>query len=118
MLKLLLALMLCSLGAFSADITGSWEMTVETNQGAGTPTVEFKQSGEKLTGIFHSQIFGDVKIEGTVKGDVVEFAFVADAGGQSIKVSYKGKVESPATMRGTAVYAGIDDKATWTAKRK
>jgi hypothetical protein len=90
---------------------------VQTSQGTGTPIVEFKQSGEQLTGIFHSQVFGDAKIDGTVKGDVVEFTFVGDAGGQTIKVSYKGKVESPATMRGTAVYAGFDDKATWSAAK-
>ena len=34
-----------------------------------------------------------------------------------IKVSYKGTIESPTVMKGTAVYAGFDEKATWSATK-
>lgn len=118
MQKLLSAILLCAASAVAADISGYWQIAVETSQGSGTPTVELKQSGEQLTGTFHSQIFGDAKLQGTVRGDAVEFSFVGEAGGQSIKVTYKGTLESPTAMRGTAVYAGFDDKATWTAKKR
>ena len=117
-IKLICALILCMPFALGADITGTWQLTVETAQGSGTPTVVFEQSGEQLTGTFNSQIFGTVKLIGTVKGNAIEFGFDGEAGGQKVKVSYKGTIEGPATMKGTAVYAGIDDKATWSATKK
>jgi hypothetical protein len=122
MLKLIFAIMLCVLVcvpfAQAADVSGTWQVTVETSQGTGTPTVTFQQQGEKLTGTFNSQILGEVKLAGSVKGNFIEFAFEGDAGGQTLKVSYKGTIESPTTMKGTAVYAGFDDKATWSATKK
>ncbi|MCX6631801.1 MAG: hypothetical protein NTW28_29685 [Candidatus Solibacter sp.] len=118
MLKLICTLMLCMPFAVAADVSGTWHVTVETSQGSGSPTVVFQQQGEKLTGTFNSQLFGDVKITGTVKGNAIEFGFEGDAGGQTIKVGYKGTIDSPTTMKGTAVYAGFDDKATWSATKK
>ena len=102
----------------AADISGTWQLTVETSQGTGSPTVVFQQTGEQLTGTFNSQIFGETKLTGTVKGNAVEFGFEGNAEGQKIKVSYKGTIEGPTTMKGTAVYAGFEDKATWTATKK
>jgi hypothetical protein len=118
MYKLICALLLCISLASAADVSGTWQVSVETSQGTGTPTVVLKQDGEKLTGTFNSQIFGEAKLTGSVKGNAIEFAFEGDAGGQTLKVSYKGTIESPTTMKGTAVYAGFDDKATWTATKK
>jgi hypothetical protein len=118
MLKPICALILFASLATAADVSGTWQLSVETSQGSGTPTVVLQQQGEKITGTFNSQIFGEAKITGTVKGNVIEFGFDGDAGGQTIKVTYKGTIESPTTMKGTAVYAGLDDKATWSATKK
>ncbi|HXB75315.1 MAG TPA: hypothetical protein VNY05_44195 [Candidatus Acidoferrales bacterium] len=118
MLKRICALMLCMSFAFAADVTGTWQLTVETTQGSGSPTVVFQQEGEQLTGTFKSQIFGEAKIAGSVKGNAIEFGFDGDVGGQKITVSYKGTIEGPTAMKGTAVYAGIDEKATWSATKK
>ena len=118
MLRLICTLMLCMTLAFAADVSGTWQLTVETSQGSGTPTVVLQQQGEKLTGTFNSQIFGEAKLTGSVKGNAIEFGFEGEAGGQTIKVSYKGTIESPTAMKGTAVYAGFDDKATWSAVKK
>jgi hypothetical protein len=118
MRRLICTLLLCLPIAFAADVTGTWQLTVETSQGTGSPTVVFQQSGEQLAGTFTSQILGEAKLTGTVKGNAIEFAFEGDAGGQRIKVNYKGTIESPTTMKGTAVYTGFDDKATWSAVKK
>ena len=118
MYKLICALLLCLPAVFAADISGTWQFNVETSQGTGSPTVVFQQNGEQITGTFSSQIFGDAKLTGTVRGNAIEFGFQGDAGGQTLKVSYKGTIESPTTMKGTAVYTGFDDKATWTATKK
>jgi len=116
--KLIWAVLLGLAVASAADISGTWQVTVETSQGTGSPTVILKQDGEALTGTFNSQILGEVKLKGTVKGNAIEFAFEGDAGGQTLKVNYKGTIESPTAMKGTAVYAGFDEKATWTAVKK
>jgi hypothetical protein len=118
MLKLICALLLCTPFALAADVSGTWQFAVETSQGSGSPTVVFQQKGEQLSGTFSSQIFGECKITGSVKGNAIEFEFEGDAGGQTIKISYKGTIESPTVMKGTAVYAGFDDKATWSATKK
>jgi hypothetical protein len=118
MYKLVCALMLWMPGAFAADVSGTWQLAVETNQGAGAPTMVLEQKGERVTGTFKSQILGEVKLSGTVKGNAIEFGFTGEAGGQSIKVTYKGTVEGATKMKGTAVYEGVDDRATWTAEKK
>lgn len=116
--RLICVLLFCVSFAFAADISGTWQITVETSQGTGTPTLDLQQKGEQLTGTFHSQILGDAKITGSVKGNAIEFSFEGDAGGQTLKVNYKGTIESPTAMKGTAVYTGFDDKATWSAVKK
>ncbi len=118
MLKLTCAFILTALAAFAADISGTWQLTVETNQGTGNPTVVFQQNGEKLTGTFNSQVFGAAKITGSVKGNEVVFGFEGDAGGQTIQVTYKGTIVNATAMKGTAVYAGFDDKVTWSGVKK
>jgi hypothetical protein len=118
MLKLICALIFSTLLAFAADVSGTWQLAVETNLGPGNPTVVLQQRGEQLTGTFSSQILGDVKLTGSVKGNAIEFGFEGEAGGQQIKATYKGTVESPTAMKGTAVYAGFDDKVVWSATKK
>ena len=118
MLKLTCALMLSWLTAFAADVSGVWQLVVETNRGTGSPKMMVQQQGEQITGTISSRILGESTITGTVKGNVVEFGFEGELQGKLIKVSYKGKIESPTTMKGTAVYDGLDVKATWSATRK
>jgi hypothetical protein len=100
--------------AFAADISGTWEFTVETSQGSGTPSFECKQEGDKLSGTYSGR-FGKAPLAGSVKGDQVDFTFeVADVDG---KVHYKGTVESPTRMKGDVEYGDVG-KGTFTAKKK
>ena len=110
-----LALLACSL-LCAADISGTWEFTVETSQGSGNPTFTFKQEGEKLSGTY-SGLFGKADLSGTVKGDTVEFSFDVSGGGQSAKMLYKGTIESATKMKGEAALGEVG-KATWTAAKK
>jgi hypothetical protein len=118
MLRLACTLFLSALLAVAADVSGNWQITVETSQGSGTPTVVFRQQGEQLTGTYKSQVFGEAALTGTVKGNVVEFSFEGEAGGQQIKAVFKGIIESANAMKGKASYAGLDDAATWSATKK
>jgi hypothetical protein len=98
------------------DVTGKWQLSVETGAGGGTPTLTFKQDGEKLSGHYSSQTFGEVDFTGTVKGTAITFSFTADAQGTPIEVAYKGTIEGANAMKGTVVLGPLGE-GTWTGKR-
>ena len=99
----------------AVDITGSWEMTVETPQGTMVITANFKQDGETLTGTHVSEM-GEGPLKGTVKGADVEYTLTLDMGGQQMSIVHKAKVDGD-TMRGSADIEGMGTIA-FTAKRK
>ena len=99
------------------DLTGKWIFDVKTDAGTGTPTVTFKQDGEKLTGHYSSQTLGEADLTGTVKGADIAFSFSGDVQGQSITSNYKGTIESNTSMKGTLEIVGLG-AGTFTAKKK
>src|SRR5579872_915233 len=99
------------------DVTGKWLFNVETGAGGGTPTVTIKQDGEKLTGHYSSQTFGEVDLAGSVKADKIEFSFSADAQGTALKVTYSGTIENKDAMKGKVDLGGMAE-GTFTAKRQ
>jgi hypothetical protein len=111
-MRTLVAFLLTATLAMAADISGKWKFEVVLDAGSGSPTFEFKQDGEKLTGMYHGQ-FGEAQIAGTVKGDKVEFTFGGDAG----HVTYVGTVQSATKMKGTVDY-GEAGKGTFTATKE
>lgn len=98
------------------DVTGKWAFQVETDQGSGTPTMEFKQEGEKLTGRYVGQ-FGQADLTGTVKGQTIDFTFTVDIQGNSIQEHYNGTVESKDSMKGKVELVGVA-QGSFTAKRQ
>ncbi len=115
-MRTLLLNFLLATAAFAADITGSWIFNVETQAGTGNPTFKFEQKGEQLTGAYQGAL-GDAKLTGTVKGDKLEFQFEVSTGGQTMKVEYKGTIESSTKMKGTGKYDQLGE-ATWTATKQ
>jgi hypothetical protein len=99
----------------STNVTGEWAFNVTTDQGSGTPTITFKQDGEKLTGKYVGQL-GSSDLTGTVKGNEIAFSFTIDAQGQQAPVNYKGTVEKN-TMKGSLDIAGMVN-GTFTATKK
>jgi hypothetical protein len=97
------------------DVSGTWDMSVETPQGTMTLTSTFKQDGEKLTGTQSSQM-GEMPLEGTMKGADIAFAIVIDMQGQQMTITYAGKVDGEA-MTGTIEF-GSFGSSTWTAKKQ
>jgi opacity protein-like surface antigen len=97
------------------DISGTWELTVESPQGQMTITAKYKQDGETLTGSHISEM-GESPLKGTVKGADVEYAVTLDMGGQQMSIVHKAKVDGD-TMRGNAEIEGMGT-IPFTAKRK
>ena len=115
MLVLALATVRSAAQAPQVDVTGKWAFNVETAAGAGTPTMTFKQDGEKLTGHYSGQL-GESDLTGTVKGADISFSFTVDAQGTMIKATYSGTADKDA-MKGKVVLEGLGD-GTFTAKRQ
>ena len=100
----------------TTDITGKWVFEVQTSAGAGNPTLEFKQEGEKLTGHYSGQL-GEADLKGTVKGKTVEFSFTSMVQGYSIEAVYSGTLDGKDSMKGTVSLKGLGD-GTFTGKKQ
>ena len=79
----------------AVDITGTWDLSVETPSGTGNPVLEIKQAGADLTGTY-AGAFGTAPLTGKIKGEKFEIKF--NSGG--IDMVYKGKSDG-ATMKGS-----------------
>ena len=99
----------------AVDVTGVWESTVESPQGTLVSTATYKQDGEVLTGTHVGQA-GELPLKGTVKGNVITYQITVDLGGQSLTITYSGKVDGD-SISGTADFGGMGS-GTWTVKRK
>jgi len=100
----------------SVNVTGKWDLTVQTSGRIGTPTVELKQDGEKVTGTYSSAVFGEQKVTGTIKGPAITFSFSASFQGNSTTVTYHGTADAT-TMKGK-VTVGDRGEGTFTGKRQ
>jgi hypothetical protein len=96
-MKTLALFMLSAMLAMAADISGKWTFNVVLDAGSGSPTFEFKQTGDTITGTYHGQL-GDAPLKGTVKGNAVEFTI---DGGQ-LQAKYTG------TLDGTKISGTVD----------
>jgi hypothetical protein len=99
------------------DVTGTWIFTVLSDAGTGTPTVTFKQEGEKLTGHYSSMLVGEADLKGTVKGQAIEFTVSVDVGGTAIEFKFTGTLENKDSVKGKLDTGGLGE-ATFTGKRK
>ena len=99
------------------NITGKWVFEVQTDAGTGTPTVTFKQDGEKVTGHYSSMTLGEADLTGTLKGQALTFNFQADLQGQAVPVTYVATVDSNTTMKGTIDIGGAAT-GTFTGKKQ
>jgi hypothetical protein len=113
---LLIGASLASAQAAKVDVTGKWAFNVETAAGSGTPTMTFKQDGEKLAGKYNGQ-FGEADLTGTVKGQDIAFTFNVDAQGTMLNFKYTGTIENKDALKGKVEIVGLGD-GTFTAKRQ
>jgi hypothetical protein len=97
------------------NITGDWDVTVVSPQGANTTPVTFKQDGEKVSGMFKAPQ-GTLPFEnGTVKGNDLTFTFTINAQGMELPITLTGKVDGD-KIAGKADFGGFAE-GEWSAKR-
>jgi hypothetical protein len=114
--------MACSLGllltlAIAADISGKWTGDMPGRGGDTAPTTfTFKVDGEKLTGSM-TGAQGDMPLqEGKIAGNQISFSTTFDAGGNSIKILYKGTLSGD-QMKMTRERDGAGQPREFTIKR-
>jgi hypothetical protein len=100
--------------AQSPGVTGDWDVTINSPQGARTVQLSLKQDGEKLTGKIKSQR-GDTPLEGEVKGKEIKFKYTVKFQDQDLVISMSGSVDGDA-MKGDADFGGFA-QGDWNAKR-
>jgi hypothetical protein len=100
--------------AADTNVTGRWELTVETQMGTGTPHFDLKQSGSTVTGTYHGQ-FGEAPVKGVVTGKDLQLSFKVSAPGMEYNIVYTGSVEGN-TIQGK-VSLGEALQGTFTGKR-
>lgn len=112
----ILFLLAVSLNAQEANVTGDWEMTITTQRGERTSTMHIEQDGEKITVTMEGMRGGEMKGEGTIKGNEIEWTVTIETQRGEFSITYKGKVEGD-TMSGEA-QMGDFGTMEWKAKKK
>jgi lipopolysaccharide export system protein LptA len=98
------------------DVAGKWALTVETSGGTGTPTIVLTQDGGNLAGTYSSAVFGEQKLTGTIKGNVISFGFTGSVQGTTVTITYTGTADAT-TMKGK-VTVGELGEGTFTGKKQ
>lgn len=96
----------------SSGLSGTWEGTYDgTHQ--GTFTLDWQQSGSKLTGTIDLSSVGKLPIDGNVNGDTISFGTVG-----STAIQYSGSVSGD-SMSGSYKVAGGggSGSGSWSARR-
>jgi len=103
---LALSLLIASPVFAQTDITGDWDVTVNSPQGSNTTPVTFKQEAGKVSGMFKSPQ-GTLPFEGgTMTGNDLKFTFTINVQGMELPITLTGKVEGE-TMTGKADSGGF-----------
>ncbi len=97
--------------SFAADLTGAWACEVQTDAGSGSPSFEFKQTGDALKGKYSGQL-GEADVTGKVTGDKALWSFKVDLGA----IAYEGTISGDG-IKGKVELAG-QASGTFSCKKK
>src|SRR5688500_13216309 len=114
-MALALTLTIPAAAAAQATLTGPWEVTIDSPQGAMSIDADLKQDGEALTGVVTSPM-GTVELKGTFKNGELSFSYSVPLQGQNLDITMTGKLAGE-TIDGLVAIAGLGE-VPWRAKRK
>jgi hypothetical protein len=97
------------------DVTGTWELNVESPMGSRASDAIFTQSGGTLAGKMVSPR-GEVPLKGTIAGDDIKFGINVKRAGPGPADRLHRQVTGD-TMSGTVVFGSFGD-GKWTGKEK
>jgi hypothetical protein len=97
-----------------AALTGKWDMTIDTDQGAMQSTLEVKQDGKKVTGTLTSPQ-GAGPIEGEYADGKLTFSMSFDSPNGSIQIGFNATMKPDGSLAGTLDFGG--GQIPWRAVR-
>ena len=103
------------LAAAQADLSGTWDLTVMTEQGDQMLTVDIVQDGQDLTVTSDAGEFGVIEMKGTVDGATVRVAWELDLQGTPLEIVFLGTL-ADGSITGTADFGGMG-QGNWLAER-
>ena len=120
MRRFIFTLIVFTIAAFAADISGNWKGTAEGPQGNLERSFVFKVEGAKLTGETTSEMLGKSTItDGKVDGDNISFSITASMQGNELKLTYKGKVTGSEIQLTSEMSGGPGGQPiTWHLKKQ
>jgi hypothetical protein len=116
---LVLFVALLAIPALAADISGTWQFSVDIDGGGhGDPTFVLKVAAGKITGTYSGPL-GELPVAGTVKADAATLIVKPKPqdDGTPVTVTYSAKIQSADKMSGTVVFSA-GGAGKWTATRK
>ena len=97
-----------------ADVTGKWDMTVNTDQGARPGTLTISRNGETLSGSV-SGPQGEIPVDISLKDKAITISMSVQTQNGTINITLDGTVEGD-QMSGQ-LSMGSGGTATWSARR-
>lgn len=90
-------------GGASAQVAGTWALTISSPQGEQPSTMTITQNGDSFSGTMTSQM-GTVPVTaGSISGRTMTWSIALNMGGQSLDIRFTGEVDDAGTrIRGTA----------------
>ena len=110
------ALLLAALPLAAADVSGVWILTMQSPMGERVMDATFAQKDGTLKVSWTSAQGSEIKGEGTVKGQDIEWKMSISMPGGDIELQFKGKIDGE-KMTGE-ILMGDAGTASWSAKRK
>jgi hypothetical protein len=107
------ALTLVAAPVSAADISGDWNFKLTSPEGEHPAKLSINQTGEKITGAFNSD-HGQQKVEGTVKGDLVQFTVRYTGGDEAMVIPFNGKLQG---NKMTGEYKAGETTGVWIAEK-
>lgn len=101
-----------------ADLTGKWAISVMLPDRTSESLIDWKQTGDSLSGTVEVESMGTRDIVGTVKGDTVRFEFSIDMQGQVIGIRGVGVVRDANTLEGRLDLPNDMGSLPYSAKRR
>jgi hypothetical protein len=105
---------LVSFSALAADVTGNWNLTVESPRGTQNPTMALTQKGEEVTGTYKG-MRGEMPVKGTLKGNDLKLSYTVSMQGNEMTINYEGVVAGD-TIDGKVIMGQMGE-AKFTAKK-
>ena len=85
----------------NGSIAGKWKLETNANGQPVTVNIDFKQTGDKLSGTISSDVGGGTVSSGILSGKKVTANLTIDFQGQPLEVLLNGDLDGDKTMKGT-----------------